>query len=59
MPSVDGIYSQLTYSVDSFNLKYLCNRSSDSHGVFGNGFRTQKVTTLIFGTKRPFYDLPL
>ena len=32
-------YSKLNYSVDSLNLKYLCNWWSDSYGVFKNQFK--------------------
>ncbi len=35
------IYSKVTYSVDSLNLEYLCNRWSDLHGGFGIGFRME------------------
>ncbi len=37
-------YSKVNYSVDSLNLKHLCTRWSDSHGVFGIEFRTQKLS---------------
>ncbi len=38
-------YSKVTYSVDSFNLEYLCSRWSDSHRVFSIEFGTKKLTT--------------
>ncbi len=37
----------LSYSVDSINLKYRCNRWYDSHGAFSIGFRTKNLATLI------------
>ena len=39
----DQIYSVNTYSVDWFNLEYLSNCWSDSHMVFGIGFRIKKL----------------
>ncbi len=44
--SIYLLYSKLAYFVDSLTLKYLCNRRSDSYGVSGIRFRTQKLTTL-------------